>query len=100
MAELGLAHQDSDAAKNEVETVSAEHSRRRYLHWWDWNQWGFVAALRALAQLRERGVVKEVGVTNIDAPRLRPLLETPPPGCPKIACVQVRWPSGPGFDPP
>jgi len=59
-----------------------------YLHWWDWSKEGFVGAVRALEALKARGVVKDVGLTNVDVSRLRPLLEEE--DGPEIACVQVN----------
>ena len=45
----------------------------RYLHWWDWDLPGFRKALAALERLRARGVVKELGLTNVDAKARRGL---------------------------
>ncbi|KAH8076088.1 oxidoreductase [Aureococcus anophagefferens] len=59
-----------------------------YLHWWDWSKEGFVGAVRALEAMKARGVVKDVGLTNVDVSRLRPLLEEE--DGPEIACVQVN----------
>lgn len=61
-----------------------------YLHWGDWSEQGFDAALKTLEALRVRGVVRDVGLTNVDAQSLQHLLEAPAAGCPRISCVQVN----------
>lgn len=45
-------------------------------HWWDFAVPGWVQAAEWLAELREEGLVRQVGVTNFDARSLRVLLET------------------------
>ncbi len=45
------------------------------LHWWDFGVPGWVRAAEWLAELREEGVVRHVGVTNFGADALRTLLD-------------------------
>ncbi|MXX33384.1 MAG: aldo/keto reductase [Gemmatimonadetes bacterium] len=45
------------------------------LHWWDFGVPGWVRAAGWLAELREEGVVRHLGVTNFDAGALRTLLD-------------------------
>ena len=61
-----------------------------YLHWGDWSEQGFDAALKTLEALRVRGVVRDVGLTNVDAQSLQHLLEAPSTGTPRIHSVQVN----------
>jgi aryl-alcohol dehydrogenase-like predicted oxidoreductase len=43
-------------------------------HWWDTAVPGYVDAALRLAELRERGKIAHIGVTNFDMPRLREIL--------------------------
>ncbi|KAJ1460952.1 NADP-dependent oxidoreductase domain-containing protein [Pelagophyceae sp. CCMP2097] len=68
-----------------------------YLHWWEWECAGFEDAVAALQRLKGRGVIKALGITNVDAEHLRSLLgegadgaKTPKPAV-DIACVQVNF---------
>ena len=61
-----------------------------YLHWGDWSEQGFDAALKTLEALRVRGVVRGVGLTDVGAQSLQHLLEAPSTGTPRIHSVQVN----------
>jgi aryl-alcohol dehydrogenase-like predicted oxidoreductase len=39
-------------------------------HWWDYGDWRYLDALRHLADLREEGVIRHLGLTNFDTERL------------------------------
>ena len=52
------------------------------LHWWDFGVPGWVPAAEWLAELREEGVVRHIGVTNFGAGALRTLLDE---GIPVVA---------------
>lgn len=43
-------------------------------HWWDWSLGDYVAAARVLDDLRGRGVVRQVGVTNFGTAELQSLI--------------------------
>ena len=57
------------------------------LHWWDFGVPGWVRAAEWLAELREEGVVRHLGVTNFGTDALRSLLDA---GIP-IATNQVQF---------
>ena len=44
-------------------------------YWWDRGVPGWVQAAEWLAELREEGVIRHIGVTNLDRPSLRTLLD-------------------------
>ncbi|NNG03537.1 MAG: aldo/keto reductase [Inquilinus sp.] len=44
------------------------------LHWWTFEHPGYLDALKALAELREKGLVGHLGVTNFDTDHLRVLV--------------------------
>ena len=56
-------------------------------HWWDFGVPGWLEVAGALADLRRRGRIRHVGVTNFPADRLRELLEA---GVPVVA-NQVQY---------
>lgn len=45
------------------------------LHWWDFDIPGIVEAGLTLSRLRQQGVIRNIGVTNFDAPHLQLLLD-------------------------
>ena len=51
-------------------------------HWWDYAIPGWLDAAARLASLRDEGVVECVGVTNMDVPRLRAIVDA---GVPVVA---------------
>ncbi len=51
-------------------------------HWWDFGVPGWVRAAEWLAELREEGIIRHIGVTNADVPALRTLLDA---GIPVVA---------------
>ncbi len=70
-----------------IESI-VDRSRRRLgvdrldlvqLHWWDYNIPGFVEAGLTLARLRQRGIIRNIGVTNFDVPHLEKLLDAEVP---------------------
>ena len=66
-------------------------------HWWDFSIPGWVEAAGWLGELREEGKVREIGVTNFDAGRLRVLLDA---GVPVVSnqlqySLLDRRPAGP-----
>ncbi len=52
------------------------------LHWWDFGVPGWVRAAEWLAELREEGIVRHIGVTNFGSDSLRTLLDA---GIPVVA---------------
>jgi len=56
-------------------------------HWWDWAKGDHVKAYAHLASLMERGLVRNIGVTNYDATHLQQLLDA---GLP-VHCNQVQY---------
>jgi aryl-alcohol dehydrogenase-like predicted oxidoreductase len=55
-------------------------------HWWDLTVPGYLHALEALDDLRRQGLVRAIGLTNFDGPRLREILDLGVP----IASIQVQ----------
>ena len=45
-------------------------------HWWDYNNPYYMDALRFLYDLRDRGTIKQVGLTNFDAERMQIMLDS------------------------
>jgi aryl-alcohol dehydrogenase-like predicted oxidoreductase len=39
-------------------------------HWWDYDTTGYVRAAERLTELRERGALRDIGLTNFDTPHL------------------------------
>src|SRR5882672_2490074 len=56
-------------------------------HWWDYAVPGFVEAALALEQLRVKGKIARIGVTNFDVPHLMELLDAGVP----IAAHQLQY---------
>jgi aryl-alcohol dehydrogenase-like predicted oxidoreductase len=56
-------------------------------HWWDFDVPGYVEAVGHLAEAKEAGKIRNIGVTNFDAPHLRELLEAGMP----VVCNQVQY---------
>jgi aryl-alcohol dehydrogenase-like predicted oxidoreductase len=40
-------------------------------HWWDYNNPYYMAALRYLSDLRDKGIIKHIGLTNFDTERMQ-----------------------------
>nr|MDQ3976485.1 aldo/keto reductase [Thermoproteota archaeon] len=45
-------------------------------HWWDYNNPYYMDALRYLFELRDRGTIKHVGLTNFDTERIQNMLDS------------------------
>src|SRR5919107_3268342 len=45
-------------------------------HWWDYNNPYYMDALRYLFELRDRGTIKHVGLTNFDTERIQDMLDS------------------------
>ena len=45
-------------------------------HWWDYNNPYYMDALRYLFELRDRGIIKHVGLTNFDTERIQNMLDS------------------------
>ncbi len=56
-------------------------------HWWDYARGDFAAAGRALAELRERGAIRNIGATNFDTAHLAQLLDAGVP----VVSHQVQY---------
>src|SRR3954454_24369068 len=50
-------------------------------HWWDYGDRRYLDALRHLADLREEGLIRHLGLTNFDTARLAPIAR---PGLPHV----------------
>lgn len=57
------------------------------LHWWDYRIPGYIEAARWLDRLRKAGKVRQIGVTNFDATRLREILDAGVP----VVSNQVQY---------
>lgn len=57
------------------------------LHWWDMGVPGYIKATRAIMQLQQEGVVKQIGLTNFDTHHVEEILRANVP----IASVQVQY---------
>lgn len=64
--------------------AAIDRSRRRMgvdtidllqFHWWEYNDQGYLTALDTLAELRERGWIAQLALTNFDTRRLREILD-------------------------
>lgn len=55
------------------------------MHWWDYNIPGMVDAALALADLRAKGVIRHVGMTNMDTAALAKIVDAGVP----VVCNQV-----------
>ena len=62
-----------------------ERSRRRMnvssldlvqFHWWDYNNPYYIDALKYLSDLRDKGIVKHIGLTNFDTERMQIMRES------------------------
>jgi aryl-alcohol dehydrogenase-like predicted oxidoreductase len=89
--------------RNRLESVSrayiegiVDRSRRRLcvdaldlvqFHWWDYSVENYVDAARHLADLRDEGKIRHIGVTNFDAVRLEDLLDAGVP----VVSNQVQY---------
>jgi aryl-alcohol dehydrogenase-like predicted oxidoreductase len=56
------------------------------LHWWDYSIPGMVDAALALAELREKGLVRHVGLTNMNTQAVAQIVDAGVP----VVCNQVR----------
>jgi aryl-alcohol dehydrogenase-like predicted oxidoreductase len=56
-------------------------------HWWDYAQGDWMAALETLAELRERGSIRQLGLTNFDTPSVERMLAAGVP----IVSHQVQY---------
>lgn len=52
-------------------------------HWWDYNVPGYVEVALDLLKLKERGKIRNIGVTNFDAPHLKEIVDA---GMPIVSC--------------
>ncbi len=77
-------------------TRTVERSRTRLgvdaidlvqFHWWDYTRGDYVAAAQTLADLRERGVIRNLGATNFGTEPLRRMLDAGVP----IVAHQVQY---------
>jgi len=85
----------ADVTAADVERI-VDRSRRRLgvdaldlvqFHWWDYEVERYVETAQVLADLHEAGKIRNVGVTNFDAPHLRELLEAGVP----VVSNQVQY---------
>mmetsp|Transcript_12769 Transcript_12769/g.19163 ORF Transcript_12769/g.19163 Transcript_12769/m.19163 type:complete len:798 (-) Transcript_12769:423-2816(-) len=65
------------------------------LHWWDWHVPGLEVALKVLQTLKSKGLVRNVGITNVDLERLERIIrdhrqQDENIDGPPVACVQVN----------
>ena len=44
-------------------------------HWWDYNVPGYVEVALGLLKLKEKGKIRNIGVTNFDAPHLKEIVD-------------------------
>lgn len=56
-------------------------------HWWDYTQGDWMTALQTLAELRERGSIRHLGLTNFDTPSVERMLAAGVP----IVSHQVQY---------
>lgn len=52
-------------------------------HWWDYNVPGYVEVALDLLKLKEKGKIRNIGVTNFDAPHLKEIVDA---GMPIVSC--------------
>ena len=52
-------------------------------HWWDYSVPGYVETALDLAELKRRGKIRHIGVTNFDAPHLKQIVDA---GVPVVSC--------------
>ena len=52
-------------------------------HWWDYNVPGYVEVALDLLKLKEKGKIRNIGVTNFDAPHLKEIVDA---GVPIVSC--------------
>ena len=45
-------------------------------HWWDYNDPYYMAALGYLSDLRDKGIIKHMGLTNFDTERMQIMLDS------------------------
>jgi aryl-alcohol dehydrogenase-like predicted oxidoreductase len=56
-------------------------------HWWDYGVAGYVEAAAALARLRDKGKIANIGVTNFDVPHLSEILDAGVP----VVSMQAQY---------
>ena len=52
-------------------------------HWWDYQVPGYVETALDLVKLKEKGKIRNIGVTNFDAPHLKEIVDA---GVPVVSC--------------
>ena len=57
------------------------------LHWWDYTDPAYIDAMRELGSIRQRGLIKNIGLTNFDAAHVRILMSLGVP----VATNQVHY---------
>ncbi|GAX79676.1 hypothetical protein CEUSTIGMA_g7117.t1 [Chlamydomonas eustigma] len=63
------------AVRKSMKNLQMESLDLVQLHWWDYSIPGMVDVALALADLREKGLVKNVGLTNMDVPAVSKIVD-------------------------
>jgi aryl-alcohol dehydrogenase-like predicted oxidoreductase len=45
-------------------------------HWWDYNNPYYMDALKYLSDLRDKGIIKHIGLTNFDTERMQTIIDS------------------------
>lgn len=75
------------AVRRSMAALQAERLDLVQLHWWDYSVPGMVDAALALADLKERGLIKQVGLTNVDVAAVSRIVDAGVP----VASNQVQF---------
>lgn len=75
------------AARKSMAALRVDSLDLVQLHWWDYSIPGMVDAALALADLKAKGLIKQVGVTNMDTEALAKIVDAGVPVVSNQVCV-------------
>ncbi|MBR2835000.1 MAG: aldo/keto reductase [Coriobacteriales bacterium] len=82
LAQVDYAH-TSSIIERSLTRLHREALDLVQFHWWDYSVPGYVETALNLLKLKEQGKIRNIGVTNFDAPHLKEIVDA---GVPVVSC--------------
>jgi aryl-alcohol dehydrogenase-like predicted oxidoreductase len=77
----------NESVQRSIRKMSVSSLDLLQFHWWDYNNPYYMDALRYLSDLRDKGIIKHVGLTNFDTERMQIMVDSDI----KIVSNQVQY---------
>src|SRR5919202_1526441 len=66
----------NESVQRSIRKMSVSSLDLLQFHWWDYNNPYYMDALRYLSDLRDKGIIKHVGLTNFDTERMQIMVDS------------------------